>query len=77
MSNIIELARFRGKSGAQDREADQKRSSKIVIELRADSTHSFSMTGEYATSSVLAVQALVEVSAELLSEVSPLSFSPS
>lgn len=63
MSNVIELARYRARlrpPGAADA------AGAITIEWQANGTHAYSISGAYASSRQLAVQALVEVSAQLL-----------
>lgn len=68
MSNIIELARFRGKVESAHRPPEPPDGT-ITIKWQADGTHSYSITGQYARSFSLTMQALTQVAARVATEV--------
>lgn len=64
MSNVIELARYRGRS-QRDQQSPVGIRDEIIISLRRDTTHRWELSGAYATSPALAIQALTEVAADI------------
>lgn len=66
MSNIIELARFRGKSGAQ--QGPEPPDSTIIIKSLPDGTHSYNLTGHYARSIALTTRTLAQLIEEINSD---------
>ncbi|NSX05056.1 hypothetical protein [Cupriavidus gilardii] len=73
MSNVIELARYRG-SAQREQHQPKPPDGTITIQWQPDGTHAYSISGAYAISRQLAVQALVEVSAELLADIGRAKF---
>ncbi|GAA0809185.1 hypothetical protein [Cupriavidus gilardii] len=67
MSNIIELARFRGTTSRQP--AASEPVGTITIKWQSDGTHAYTISGQYARSFSLTMQALNQVAARVATDV--------
>lgn len=67
MPNVIDLARYRGKKGAQRQ--PEPPDGIIMIRWEADGSHSYSISGQYARSFSLTMQALNQVAARVATDV--------
>lgn len=64
MSNIIELARYRG-SAQRDQQQPKPPDGTILIQWQPDGTHAYTLTGQYARSVSLTTRALAQLIEEI------------
>ncbi|MCA7083426.1 hypothetical protein K7G19_07410 [Cupriavidus sp. DB3] len=75
MSNVIELARYRG-SVERGQHQPKPPDGTILIQWQPDGTHSYSISGRYAQSFALTMQALNQVASRVATEVVRAESSP-